>query len=478
MSKLLLLVGVVVKARERFSPCPNSCSGHGLCDAWHVCHCADTYQGADCSQRTCPYGPAWADHPEQITGDGVGHQPAECSRRGNCDRLGGTCVCGVGFEGAACERRVCGPLLCTGRGVCRSLKDRALRRDLGDSRSSLSHFHSADPPFSAPVQTYNAWDATMMHGCDCDKGFWGPNCEFVECPRGDDPYTSGSRVVQQMLVCMGDGGSVALSFRGATTRPLAWDSSSATVRAALLELPTLRGGAGDEAFGDQREMLPRPLNAQLTGRALSVLYDNGATTLCAASGVTAIIQFNQDFGDIPLLVPDATDLTHSSIIISPSLAVALKQTSDKEDAVCSNRGLCDPLSGRCACDGEFWGSSDGYGMRGSRGDCGVAVNLASITGCPVGSRRPVPSMAYEPRTHHPTGTPLPRPSRETRHRRVTRSLRRAPATKLKFKKRAGPGDGEAGTFKIDIMAAVFGSCKCGKLKADHIGPELKCPPCD
>ena len=145
----------------------------------------------------------------------------------------------------------------------------------------------------------------------------------------------------------------------------------------------MRGGAGDEAFGDQRELLPRPLTAQLTGRAVSVLYDNGATTLCAASGVTAVIQFNQDFGDIPLLVPDATDLTHSSIIISPSLAVALKQTSDKEDAVCSNRGLCDPLSGRCACDGEFWGSSDGYGMRGSRGDCGVAVNLASITGCPV-----------------------------------------------------------------------------------------------
>jgi hypothetical protein len=27
------------------------------------------------------------------------------------------------------------------------------------------------------------------------------------------------------------------------------------------------------------------------------------------------------------------------------------------------------------------------------------------------------------------------------------------------------------------MAAVFGSCKCGKLKADHIGPDLKCPPC-
>ena len=69
-------------------------------------------------------------------------------------------------------------------------------------------------------------------------------------------------------------------------------------------------------------------------------------------------------------------------------------------------------------------------------------------------------MASGPRTHPHTGL-----------------LHRAPATKLKFKKRAGPGDGEAGTFKIDIMAAVFGSCKCGKLKADHIGPDLKCPPC-
>ena len=75
-------------------------------------------------------------------------------------------------------------------------------------------------------------------------------------------------------------------------------------------------------------------------------------------------------------------------------------------------------------------------------------------------RRRGASMASGPRTHPHTGL-----------------LRRAPATKLKFKKRAGPGDGEAGTFKIDIMAAVFGSCKCGKLKADHIGPDLKCPPC-
>ena len=43
--------------------------------------------------------------------------------------------------------------------------------------------------------------------------------------------------------------------------------------------------------------------------------------------------------------------------------------------------------------------------------------------------------------------------------------------------RSAAGDGEAGTFKIDNGWPCFGSCKCGKLKADHIGPDLKCPPC-
>ena len=33
-----------------------------------------------------------------------------------------------------------------------------------------------------------------------------------------------------------------------------------------------------------------------------------------------------------------------------------------------------------------------------------------------------------------------------------------------------------GTFKIDVMAAAFGSCKCGWPKGDHLGSELLCPP--
>merc|ERR1719152_670447 len=34
-----------------------------------------------------------------------------------------------------------------------------------------------------------------------------------------------------------------------------------------------------------------------------------------------------------------------------------------------------------------------------------------------------------------------------------------------------PTKSEGGTFKIDVMAAAFGSCVCGRPKGDHIGAE-------
>ena len=41
---------------------------------------------------------------------------------------------------------------------------------------------------------------------------------------------------------------------------------------------------------------------------------------------------------------------------------------------------------------------------------------------------------------------------------------------------ASPPQKDGGTFKIDVMAAAFGSCVCGRPKGDHVGPELTCPP--
>lgn len=54
-------------------------------------------------------------------------------------------------------------------------------------------------------------------------------------------------------------------------------------------------------------------------------------------------------------------------------AVFMSRVGSKEADVCANRGLCSFTDGICACyntNGDAYGSSDGYGAAGSRGDCG------------------------------------------------------------------------------------------------------------
>lgn len=52
------------------------------------CTCDAEYQGADCSERICPFGHAWSD---VATATDVAHAEAECSNRGICNRKNGNC---------------------------------------------------------------------------------------------------------------------------------------------------------------------------------------------------------------------------------------------------------------------------------------------------------------------------------------------------------------------------------------------------
>ncbi|CAM9265573.1 unnamed protein product, partial [Heterosigma akashiwo] len=65
--------------------CANNCNNQGTC-VDRVCECYTGFQGADCSERTCPFGPAWAD---QATKTDTAHGSAECSNMGICDRTTG-----------------------------------------------------------------------------------------------------------------------------------------------------------------------------------------------------------------------------------------------------------------------------------------------------------------------------------------------------------------------------------------------------
>jgi len=187
--------------------CPNGCSHNGVCGANDKCSCFQNWQGADCSQRTCPYSLAWVD-----TADGTNsaHYYAECSNKGVCDRKTAECKCFDGYEGKACRRSTC-PEKCSGHGTCEYIDELAVdyydrrngpgakHKDLaGSAQGSTVSTRQAVPTVVADtVNTkfysgflYDLWDAGKIQGCKCDLGYQGSDCSSRVVPKGDDPLTT------------------------------------------------------------------------------------------------------------------------------------------------------------------------------------------------------------------------------------------------------------------------------------------------
>lgn len=152
------------------------CNGHGVCDeATFACGCAEGWRAADCSERTCPYGPAWYAYP---TARDVAHVTrAECSSMGTCDRTLGVCFCQDGFSGAACDVLACPgeTAPCSAHGQCLTMQQ--LAKEAGFVYRT------------APDDSYT-WDADSARGCRCDEGHRGYDCSLRFCPFGDDPLTA------------------------------------------------------------------------------------------------------------------------------------------------------------------------------------------------------------------------------------------------------------------------------------------------
>jgi hypothetical protein len=196
MRSVALFLALVAGANAE---CPNACSGNGVCSAYDMCTCYRNFQGADCSERTCPFGIAHVDSPKGdldmsadslttgtvISGSAVypfgteelfpsmmdsddnvlsdtAHYYMECSNKGLCDRKEGTCECFDGYEGSACQRASC-PEGCSGHGTCEHIETLA-----GDV-------------------TYELWDTSMTMGCKCDPGYSGADCSGKVCKYGVDP---------------------------------------------------------------------------------------------------------------------------------------------------------------------------------------------------------------------------------------------------------------------------------------------------
>ncbi|RLN44517.1 hypothetical protein BBJ28_00010794 [Nothophytophthora sp. Chile5] len=189
------------------------------------------------------------------------------------------------------------------------------------------------------------WDYDMMRGCKCSAGWQGHDCSLRSCPTGDDPMTQRQQNEVQMLTCTGSSGFFSLKFRDVATPQLAFNTPLATLQGALEALSTV-------------------------GKLL-VSYSSGLSA-CTASGSNVIrIEFLTTFGDLPPL----RWVLDGALTLAISVdGVAGSVQGTKEEAECSNRGICNHLTGVCRCAYGFT-SSDGLGGEGDRGDCGYEEPL-------------------------------------------------------------------------------------------------------
>lgn len=338
--------------------CPGelSCSGHGSCDTTTFsCTCNEGWGSGDCSQRECPYGNSWFSYPDS---DESAHKDLlECSGGGVCSRDTGVCKCGVHFRGAACEYLKCPGTLqygdsgaCTGHGVCMSMAALAAEATVNGDAGGFTY--GTDPNNGA------TWDANSVYGCKCDSGYGGYDCSERVCPSGDDPGTFGQSLEVQLLQCTASAGSLALTFRQATTTAIPFDADFTAVTTALENLWTVG--------------------------LVTVAYSTGAV-LCTPTGTNiASITFTTDYADLPSLTVDKSLLVDALNGGAPGSGTVNIATDGNvlggvnsvlgttENDICSNRGMCDRSTGQCMCF-KGWFSGDGLGGVGDRGDCSYRV---------------------------------------------------------------------------------------------------------
>lgn len=216
--KIIYLFHFLFLVNNIYSQCFNNCNQHGKCNINGKCDCFNGYTGSDCSLRTCPLGPQFADIAYTID---KAHQEAECSGHGFCDRKTGNCLCDTAYAGADCSRNDC-PNQCSNHGNCISLKTAASTYD----GWSLNH-----------TTTYNRWDKNLMFGCQCESGWVGYDCSQKVCDYGPDPRLSNTGKETVTFVCdcgSACSGKFLLQYLGIPTSSWLTPSSTGDDLAAAL----------------------------------------------------------------------------------------------------------------------------------------------------------------------------------------------------------------------------------------------------
>ena len=373
---LTLLVLFLPTTINAYSYCPNGCSGHGTCalptssgssaagtlaTTLGLCTCDSGYEGPSCSRRPCPTGNAWFD---AVSANNVAHRTGViCSGIGVCNDFAGSCSCPNGFTGDACQRQDCEAgedKQCSGHGRCRSMF--YIAENYGPQATTAAKLQAG------PV--YANWEKHAYRDCFCDWGYTGSRCQYLMCPKGDDPRTTGQNDLIFTITTSGTSGTALAGhfrfhFYGHSTKFIA-DAYSPTFSNA---------------------------NCQAFVQALS----NVATATCAVSGISsnhrgatytititkyATIPYENNFFwhdglsiSTDYMACSIDDLTQGA---SPVCTIAITRASTKEYSYCSNRGTCDTDRGTCACFPNFFGiNCQNEGTVFSVSDSSSALTLAA-----------------------------------------------------------------------------------------------------
>jgi hypothetical protein len=370
--------------------CPGEvkCSAHGVCQETdyqyngalrgpsYRCACSEGWRGPDCSERQCPVGPAWFDYPAAPQ---YAHAPTECSNRGVCDRSKAECTCDVGFTGGACQRHKCPSatdFACSGHGRCLAMNMLA-EKHTDDYGGAAANRYGEAP------NNPRTWDFDSMTGCYCDEGYHGFDCSLMSCPVGDDPKKRNLHNEVQAFTCttvpvpLGDAaftgavagtpttyGAFTVAFRGVETAWIDHQATEATVKAQLEKLRTL--GKVEVVFMKK-------------DAAVGAAAKAAADVACTGDGSNVVqVKFLTELGNLPDLTFRRRDSVQlGSIELSVDGRGASHAGTRAPQIMCSNRGICNEVLGICTCF-HGYGSSDGAGGPGTRGDCGHYLEYGGI----------------------------------------------------------------------------------------------------
>ena len=263
-----------------------------------------------------------------------------------CVRTTGECLCDDGFTGASCDRMSC-VADCSGHGTCSTMASLALSTTVNGDAPGWTY---GEVPHKKET-----WDFDMVTGCFCEEGWTGHDCSYRSCASGDDIITTlkaGGGIQSheiQTITCTATAGTFVLRFRQESTVALAYTATVAELKAALEDLSTI---------------------GQVT-----VTY-SVPSTACTSGGSNVVsILFWDTLGDLPRLTAELDGIT-AMLIEADGEGISV--TGTMENAVCSNRGVCDKNTGICRC---FYGfsSSNGNGQAGGRGDCGFLEPIYSAS---------------------------------------------------------------------------------------------------